>query len=615
MQVVTDAAVLLAQQTSVDLGGDAVASGYLFKRGGGTSTKYSRRAWTKRFVIIRDRTLYYYDVNKGSTVDIDSAPRGSLSLSNAHAASSFRETVASEPSRSSLNFCTSAPVSCKFTFQVRDLESGEMFEFLAQSAAERDKWLDWIGDAISMPPRLTYIEPENESKADRRYAHFVGQRAFVRGLVDLAEQLRFAPVDGEFCRQSRLQPGLDRLPASPSTYYPLGVSSDHLHRVLRFSDDESIVFNTKARCPLLLVIETQELPLTAASCCDVDAQMIGSTNENAENFFGSLCEKMSNKTKPKVEAQGTEDETHGIIGDKPPELSIAEKKKELWEAKAERIGSTSDLRKLPGWTLKSLIVKSNDDVRQEVFVMQLITFLASVFPSDLTWVKPYHILATGPNSGLLETIVSAQDIDRLKKAEGYTSLLDLYVERYGPPESEGFRKAQNNFCRSLAGYSVIMYLLLLRDRHNGNLMIDGDGYFFHIDFGFCLGHSTGKQIGGWVESSPFKLTREYVNLLGGPKSPVYQQYCKGCVEAMVAARANADIICTMVEISGTKSNFPCFKQTHVTKVVQALRKRLYADKSEEVLRRDFPKKIEVAREHKGTYYYDYFQKKQQGYAM
>ena len=56
------------------------------------------------------------------------------------------------------------------------------------------------------------------------------------------------------------------------------------------------------------------------------------------------------------------------------------------------------------------------------------------------------------------------------------------------------------------------------------------GHYFHIDFGFVLGHSTGKQIGGLVECSNFKLTDEYVELLGGDSSPVYHKFCDGCVQ-------------------------------------------------------------------------------------
>lgn len=49
-------------------------------------------------------------------------------------------------------------------------------------------------------------------------------------------------------------------------------------------------------------------------------------------------------------------------------------------------------------------------------------------------------------------------------------------QTYGPPESAKFRKAQTNFIKSLASYSVICYLLQLKDRHNGNILVDRDGH-------------------------------------------------------------------------------------------------------------------------------------------
>ncbi len=45
----------------------------------------------------------------------------------------------------------------------------------------------------------------------------------------------------------------------------------------------------------------------------------------------------------------------------------------------------------------------------------------------------------------------------------------------------------------------------------------------HIDFGFLLSNSPGKNIG--FESAPFKLTREWVDVMGGTASPWF-----GCFE-------------------------------------------------------------------------------------
>jgi len=50
------------------------------------------------------------------------------------------------------------------------------------------------------------------------------------------------------------------------------------------------------------------------------------------------------------------------------------------------------------------------------------------------------------------------------------------------------------FVRSLAGYSLVTYMLQVKDRHNQNIMIKRDGTIVHIDFGFFLSNMPGKGV-------------------------------------------------------------------------------------------------------------------------
>lgn len=59
---------------------------------------------------------------------------------------------------------------------------------------------------------------------------------------------------------------------------------------------------------------------------------------------------------------------------------------------------------------------------------------------------------------------------------GSYTLFDHFVATFGEPDSRGFRKAQDRFLVSLASYSIVCYLLQIKDRHNGNILVDRDGH-------------------------------------------------------------------------------------------------------------------------------------------
>jgi phosphatidylinositol 4-kinase len=127
----------------------------------------------------------------------------------------------------------------------------------------------------------------------------------------------------------------------------------------------------------------------------------------------------------------------------------------------------------------------------------------------------------------------------------YLGLPLIFVQTCGDPSSAKFARAQRNFAKSLAGYSIVTYLLQIKDRHNGNILLDRDGHLIHIDFGFMLSNSPGN-IG--FEAAPFKLPLEYVEVLGGADGEPLREFRKLFHEGFEAARKHCDSIVTMVEL-------------------------------------------------------------------
>ncbi|KAK6924246.1 Phosphatidylinositol 3-/4-kinase, catalytic domain [Dillenia turbinata] len=254
---------------------------------------------------------------------------------------------------------------------------------------------------------------------------------------------------------------------------------------------------------------------------------------------------------------------------------------ELWEVKKERIRQASIYGNLSGWDLRSIIVKSGDDCRQEHLAVQLISHFYDIFQEAglPLWLRPYEVLVTSSYTALIETISDTASIHSIRsRYPNITSLRDFFVAKYGE-NSPSFKLAQRNFVESMAGYSLVCYLLQVKDRHNGNLLIDEEGHIIHIDFGFMLSNSPG---GVNFESAPFKLTRELLEVMDsdaeGVPSEFFDYFKVLCIQGFLTCRKHAERIVLLVEML-QDSGFPCFKGGPRT--IQNLRKRFHLSLTEE----------------------------------
>ncbi|GAV04312.1 hypothetical protein RvY_14613 [Ramazzottius varieornatus] len=455
---------------------------------------------------------------------------------------------------------------------------------------------------------------------------------FVKALVKIGRNLTRSPKDG---RTVRLAADLGVININLPARVWLPLYCDTPHHVVRIPPTAAAVLNSKDKAPYLIFVEV--LLVEDLFCTPVNSKIQDNVmrhTKSEENIMDqSPCDEGISSSKSDEDGECWSQEDDEILNQFPVhdvnrlhngettsvwsqesmqslesrEITIsagdvvrrlneslnangtsfkpdhedpsAAAMKEPWEMKQARIRRSSPYGHLPNWRLLAVIVKCGDDLRQEQLAHQMLQLLQKIWETEKLklWLKPCNILVTGKDQGMIEPIINAVSLHQIKK-QSQLPLLQYFIREYGGQTTEEFFKAQLNFVHSLAAYCLVSYLLQVKDRHNGNILLDSYGHLIHIDFGFILSQSP-KSLG--FENSQFKLTSDFVDVLGGVGSDMFEYYKLEMLKGLIAARKHCDKILSIFEVM-QNADLPCFKNGG-SNVVNGLKQRLHVYATEESL--------------------------------
>ncbi|KFG36027.1 phosphatidylinositol 4-kinase [Toxoplasma gondii MAS] len=209
------------------------------------------------------------------------------------------------------------------------------------------------------------------------------------------------------------------------------------------------------------------------------------------------------------------------------------------------------------------------------------------------------------SAGVMEFVPDTCSVDVLKKRHNTDSIARVFDALFADNPFEAKKVArQENFIESHAAYSLVSYFLQVKDRHNGNLLLDAEGHLIHIDYGYLLSNSPGNIN---FETSPFKLTQEFLDVMDGETSDNYEYFRTLIIRGFLEARKHADRIILLVEMMLSATKMPCFSGGPQY-TLDALRERFMIGLPEDTCIERIVDLIETSINNFRTVQYDNFQR-------
>ena len=335
-----------------------------------------------------------------------------------------------------------------------------------------------------------------------REIYFKHQLKFIDQIIDVTRELNekteyFDVYLRSFLEHITISPDFGNYNSELVAKLKRGVvipfNSNYDEQIVNIVPSESIVFKTNTKAPYLLVVETIDL-------AEPDPNPRNSTSIKIQNnnLASGLFENLI----------------------------------DTWEGKSMRVQLTSKYSKFDSWKLRGIIVKAGDDLKKEQLAMQIIKKCQELFQRERLqiFLRPFDIIPTKDDSGIIEYVPNTISISGLKEIlpeyNNLKSIIEIIWQR-------NLDDALKNFTESVAGYSIVSYILNLKDRHNKNILIDRDCHIIHIDFGFFFTKSPGFIN---FEKAPFKLTSEMIEVMGGYSGDMFSYFKSLMISGILVLR-------------------------------------------------------------------------------
>ena len=247
------------------------------------------------------------------------------------------------------------------------------------------------------------------------------------------------------------------------------------------------------------------------------------------------------------------------------------------------------------WSIEYVLIKESKDFYNETFGVIFISQIQKLFEENYLdlWLNSFYIYPIYSTTGLINVISNSISLHEINKKKNnqfeYTKIYEVSK-----------KKGHHKFIQSLSAYSLFCFIFQLKDRHNGNILINLDNRLIHVDFGYILGHLPGNLK---FEADSFKLSNEFMSKFNGKKTENFEYFRELFLRGFMILKKNFSKLTVILKSFSFKNDFK-YNRLYRTKNFE---KRLNLIKNEKDLIKYCLNLIEESVENWKTIQYDKYQ--------